>query len=70
MNNETDLASCPYGDLFVPTPMLNLMDKFVIGNMRCPDALNLLRSRGINVTHLCYNSTLPFRSLCCEECKK
>ncbi|CAF4423377.1 unnamed protein product, partial [Adineta steineri] len=26
--------------------------------------------RGMNVTYLCYNSTLPFRRLCCEECKK
>ncbi|CAF1095072.1 unnamed protein product [Adineta ricciae] len=68
--NETDLAQCPYGDLFVPIPMLNLMDKYTSGNMLCTDALDLLRSRGLNVTHLCYDSTFPFRRLCCEECKK
>ncbi len=50
--------------------MLNLMDQFTMGNMLCPDALNLLRTRGISVTHLCYDSTLPYRRLCCEECKK
>ena len=69
-SNETDLAQCPYGDLFIPVPMLNLMDRYTMGNMLCPDALNLLRSRGINVTHLCYESALPYRRLCCEECKK
>ncbi|CAF0963764.1 unnamed protein product [Adineta steineri] len=68
--NESDLANCPYGDLFVPIPMLNLMDKFTSGNMLCADALDLLKTRGMNVTYLCYNSTLPFRRLCCEECKK
>ena len=41
-----------------------------MGNMRCPDAFNLLRSRGTNVAHLCNNTTLPYRRLCCEECKK
>jgi hypothetical protein len=50
--------------------MLNLIDKFTMGNMLCVDALNLLRSRGMNVTFLCYDSMLPFRRLCCEECKK
>lgn len=50
--------------------MLNLMDKSTSGNMLCSDAFNLLRTRGINVAHLCYNSTSPFRRLCCEECKK
>lgn len=69
-SNATDLAQCPYGDLFVPVPMLSLTDRYNMGNMLCPDALNLLRARGINVTHLCYESTLPFRRLCCEECKK
>jgi hypothetical protein len=68
--NQTDLVQCPYGDLLVPISMLHLMDKFTMGNMLCADAFNLLRSRGINVTHLCYASTLPFRRLCCEECKK
>ncbi len=65
-----DLAICPYGDLFVPIRMLNLKDKMMTGNMLCPDALNLLRARGMNVTHLCYDSTLPYGRLCCEECKK
>ncbi len=68
--NETDSTDCPYGDLLIRISMLNLPDKLTAGNMLCPDALNLLRSRGINVTHLCYNPTLPFRRLCCEECKK
>jgi hypothetical protein len=68
--NETNSANCPYGDLSIPISMLNIMDTFTMGNMFCPDAFNLLRSRGINVTHLCYNSILPFRRLCCEECKK
>ncbi|CAF2760536.1 unnamed protein product [Rotaria sp. Silwood2] len=67
---QTDLDICPYGDLFVPIQMLYLADKFQTGNMLCPDALNLLRSRGMNVTYLCYESTLPFHRLCCEECKK
>lgn len=67
---KTDLSHCPYGDLFIPIPMLNLIDLTTRGNMRCPDALNLLRSRGLNVTQLCYNSTLPYERLCCEECKK
>ncbi|CAF0758772.1 unnamed protein product [Rotaria sp. Silwood1] len=67
---QTDLDICPYGDLFVPIHMLYLADKSRTGNMLCPDALNLLRSRGMNVTYLCYESTLPFRRLCCEECKK
>ncbi len=67
---QNALDNCPYGDLFVPIPMLNLMDQFTMGNMLCPDALNLLRTRGISVTHLCYDSTLPYRRLCCEECKK
>lgn len=68
--NETDLAQCPYGDLFVPIPILSLADRYSLGNMLCPEALNLLRSRGINVAYLCYESTLPYRRLCCEECKK
>jgi hypothetical protein len=63
-------AFCPYGDLFVPTSMLNLEDVETSGNMLCPQALNLLRSQGMNVRHLCYNSNLPFQRLCCEECKK
>jgi hypothetical protein len=67
---RSNLAVCPYGDLFVPIPMLNLKDKVTKGNMLCNDALNLLRLRGMNVTYLCYDSTLPFRRLCCEECKK
>ena len=50
--------------------MLNLKDKMMKGNMLCSDALDLLRSRGMNVTYLCYNSNLPYRRLCCEECKK
>ncbi len=50
--------------------MLNLKDKIMRGNMLCPDALNLLRTRGMNITYLCYNSVLPYRRLCCEECKK
>lgn len=69
-HKEIDLPNCPYGDLFVPIPMLNLMDRFMMGNMLCSDALDLLRSRGMNVTYLCYDSNLPFRRLCCEECKK
>ena len=68
---QNDLVNCPYGDLSVPISMLNLMDKnSEKGNMLCPDALNLLRSRGMNVTYLCYDSKLPFHRLCCEECKK
>ncbi|CAF0804449.1 unnamed protein product [Rotaria sordida] len=67
---QTDLDICPYGDLFVPIPMLYLSDKSTTGNMLCADALNLLKSRGMNVTHLCYNSPLPIHRLCCEECKK
>jgi len=67
---QTDLSICPYGDLFVPISMLNLKDKMMRGNMLCPDALNLLRARGMNITYLCYNSNLPYRRLCCEECKK
>ncbi len=66
--NRLDI--CPYGDLFVPIFMLNLKDKIMKGNMLCPDALNLLRTHGMNVTYLCYKSTLPYRRLCCEECKK
>jgi hypothetical protein len=50
--------------------MLNLNDKMIKGNMLCPDALNLLRARGMNITYLCYNSILPYGRLCCEECKK
>ena len=64
------LDICPYDDLFVPIAMLNLKDKITKGNMLCSEALNLLRSRGMNVTHLCYKSTLLYRRLCCEECKK
>lgn len=67
---QSDLALCPYGDLFVPISMLNLKDKFMRGNMLCSDALNLLRKLGMNVTHLCYDSIFPYRRLCCEECKK
>ncbi len=67
---RTDLDICPYGDLFIPISMLNLKDKIMRGNMLCPDALNLLRTRGMNITYLCYNSVLPYRRLCCEECKK
>ncbi|CAF0872461.1 unnamed protein product [Rotaria sordida] len=47
-----DLALCPYEDLFVPIPMLNLKDKLMKGNMLCSDAFNLLRTRGMNVIHL------------------
>lgn len=61
---------CPYGDLFVPMAMLSLTNTYTEGNMLCTDALKLLRTRGMNVTHLCYDSTMPYRRLCCEECKK
>lgn len=67
---KSDVDNCPYGDLSVPIPMLNLMDRFTPGNMHCADALNLLRSRGMNVTYLCYDTSLPYYRLCCEECKK
>ncbi|CAF4283092.1 unnamed protein product, partial [Rotaria magnacalcarata] len=67
---KTDLDNCPYGDLFVPIQMLRLVDKLSTGKMLCPDALNALRSRGMNVTYLCYESSIPYYRLCCEECKK
>jgi hypothetical protein len=68
--NRTNLEICPYGDLYIPISMLNIFDTYTVGNMLCPNALTLLRSHGVDVAHLCYNSTLPFRRLCCEECKK
>ncbi|CAF3319717.1 unnamed protein product [Rotaria socialis] len=64
------LALCPYGDLFVPISMLNLKEQLMADNMACSNAINLLQAYGINVTYLFYDSILPYRRLCCEECKK
>ena len=70
LTNDTYSIDCPYGDLYLPIQMLRLTNEYTSGNMLCPEALNLLRSRGVDVTHLCSDLSKPFRRLCCEECKK